>query len=370
MTKTVAICTDTEIFNNNKMFDYIFAKQYFGLLAMHYFYKFLPEYQVVTGDVALRLIKEKKIAPKNILVLQEQDAKLGEKLIKLGATAHSVYCFESQIYAEKFYKKLTDLPQIFKNRIFFEGMHEHTKNCDMRQNFHSYFPSYDASDILEPTSWVERDFAALVMGNKFYAYGDLFPRKIRFKKIVNWAFKKYIYKSNPDKYLEQNELQNKRLEFVELFGSKNALKLYGNGWSDLDNLPTSWETRLNKIIKTLNPQPIDDKFEAISNCKFNICLENLRYKGYITEKIIHSFVAGTIPVYLGAPDVEKFIPKNCFIDVRDFETNEDLFDFMQNLSKEKAQEYLKNGREFLKSEEGQKYSFKGYAGFLAQLVKD
>lgn len=368
MTKTVAICTDTEIFNENKMFDYDFAKAYFGLLAMHYFYKLLPEYQVITGDVALRLIKEKKLKPTDVYVLQEQDAKSGEKLIKLGAVAHSIYCFESQIYAKSFYGKLATLPQKFKNRIFFDGMYDYTTNCEKVCNFHSYFPSYDEDDVLEPKSWGNRDFISLVMGNKFYA--NMFPRKIRFKKIVNWAFKKYIYKSDLDKYLEENELQNKRLEFVEFFGSKNVLKLYGNGWADLDNLPIHWEERLETTVRQLNPKPIDDKFEAISNCKFNLCMENLRYKGYITEKIIHSFVAGSIPVYLGAPDVEKFIPKNCFVDVRDFDTMQELFDFMQSITEEKAQEYLKKGREFLESEQGQKYSFKGYANFLSQLVKD
>ncbi|MFA7658005.1 MAG: glycosyltransferase family 10 [Candidatus Gastranaerophilaceae bacterium] len=370
MTKTVAICTDTEIFNENRMFDYDFAQKYFGLVAMHYFLKILADYRVITGDIALKLIEEKKLNPKDVIVLQEQDAKFGKKLIEKGAFPHTIYCFESQIYAKSFYEKLNSLAQKFKNRIFFDGMYESIKDCGKNNNFHSYFPSYDDKDILEPKKWENRDFASLVMGNKFYVYGDIFPRKIRFKKIVKWAFKKYIYKSPADKYLEANELQNKRLELVEFFGSKDSLKLYGGGWEYLDNLPKEWENRLTKIVKKLNPKPVDNKFEAISNFKFNFCLENLKYKGYITEKIIHSFVVGSIPVYLGAPDVEKYIPKNCFIDLRDFKTNEELFEFMKNLSTEKAQEYIKNGRDFLNSEEGQKYSFKGYAKFLAKLVEE
>jgi len=368
--KTImAICTDTELFNENKMFDYDFAKQYFGLLSMHYFHNFLQGYQVVTGDVALRLIKEKKICAEEVFVIQEQDSKLGKNLIKKGAVAHTIYCLESQIYAKSFYEKLNTLPQKFKNRVFFGGLYDYTRDCAEAQNFHSYFPSYDDNDVLEPKEWQSRDFISLVMGNKFYSSGDIFPRKIRFKKIVNWVFKKYIYKSKLDKYLQENELQNKRLEFVEFFGSKGVLKLYGNGWDDLDNLPKSWEIRLSKIVSQLNPKPVDDKFEAISSCKFNLCLENLRYNGYITEKIIHSFVTGSIPVYLGAPDVDKFIPKDCFVDVRDFKSNEELFDFLKNISQEKAQEYINKGREFLNSKEGQKYSFKGYADFLAKLVR-
>lgn len=373
--KIITICTDTEIFNENKMFDYEFAKKYFGLLAMYYIHQLLPEYNVVTGDVALDLIKTKKINSKDILVIQEQDAKLGEKLIKLGAYAHTVFCLESQIYAKSFYNKLNSLPHLFKNRVFFDGLFEHTKGCNQENNFHSYFPSYENSEILKPKKWEDRDFAALVMGNKFYSYGDLFPRKIRFKKIVKWAYGKYIYKDVLDKYLQENELQNKRLEFVEFFGSQNCLhsaqfRLYGNGWDSLDNLPKTWENRLTEIIKKLNPKPVNDKFDAISNCKFNLCIENLRYKGYVTEKIIHSFVAGTIPVYLGAPDIEKYIPKNCFIDVRDFKTIEELFVYMNNISPQKAQEYISNGQEFLYSPEGQKYSFRGFAQLIASLVKE
>lgn len=368
MTKTIAISTDTELFHNNKIFDYDFAKQYFGLLASYYIREFLPEFQVITGDVALKLIKENKLDPKDILVSQEHDSKIGNALIKLGAIPYVITCFESQIYAMPFYKKLGKLPQKFENRVFFNGLYDYTNDCDAARNFHSYFPSYDDCDIIEPKEWESRDFISLVMANKYIEHGDVFPEKIRFTKILKWAIRKFIYKNPLDKYLQENELQNKRLELIELFGSKEVLKLYGPWWEDVDNLPKPWRKRLSKIVENLNAKPVDNKFEAISNCKFNLCVENLRYKGYITEKIIHSFVVGSIPVYLGAPDVEKYIPRNCFIDIRDFKTNEELFEYMHNISAEQAQEYIKNGRDFLNSKEGQKYSFKGYARFITELV--
>lgn len=369
MKKTVAVCMNTEIFGENKIFDYDFAKKYFGLLSMHYFHKLLPEFEVITGDVAIKLIREKKLNPEDVLVFQEQEAKQGKKLVELGAFAHTVFCLESQIYAKPFYQQLDKLPQKFKNRILFKGMFDYAKNCNPENNFHPRFPSYDDDDIIEPNPWQKRDFASLVMGNKFYVYGDMFPRKIRFLKILKWAFRKYIYKDGLEKYLEANELQNRRLEFVEYFGGRDALKLYGGGWDWLDNLPVKWERRLEKIVKKLNPKPVENKFEAISKCKYNICIENLSYKGYVTEKIIHSFVAAAIPVYLGAPDISEYIPANCFIDVRDFACLENLYDYMESLTEEKALEYIKNGREFLDSKEGKKYSFKNYAEFLAELVK-
>ena len=40
--------------------------------------------------------------------------------------------------------------------------------------------------------------------------------------------------------------------------------------------------------------------------------------GYMTEKIWDSFKAKTVPVYWGASNIEEYVPKNCFIDYRDF----------------------------------------------------
>lgn len=369
MQKIIAVCTDTEIFNENKMFNPDFAKNYFGLLTMSYFAQMLPEFKVVTADVALKMLQKKEIAAKNILVFQEQDAKSGEMLIKKGAFAHTIYCYESLIYARSFYEKLKTMPAGFLNRIFFSGMFDSTENCNSENNFKAHFPSFDDDEILAPKPWEKRDFASLVMGNKFYVGKDIFPRKIRFKKILNWFIYKYIRKEEADKYIEKHELQNKRLEIIEFFAKNGLLNLYGGGWDYLDNLPLEWENRLEASIKKLSPKPVDDKLVAISACKFNFCLENLSYKGYITEKIIHSFVAGSIPVYLGAPDIEKFIPAECFIDARKFASIKELNDFLQNITKEQGEEYINLGRKFLFSEEGQKYSFKNNAKLLADLAR-
>jgi len=44
--------------------------------------------------------------------------------------------------------------------------------------------------------------------------------------------------------------------------------------------------------------------------KFSIACENEQYPGYITEKIVSAFKAGSIPIYRGAPDIaEHFNPK-------------------------------------------------------------
>ena len=46
--------------------------------------------------------------------------------------------------------------------------------------------------------------------------------------------------------------------------------------------------------------------------------------GWINEKLFDAFLVGTVPIYRGAPDVHDYIPDDCFIDARRFETCEEL----------------------------------------------
>lgn len=64
------------------------------------------------------------------------------------------------------------------------------------------------------------------------------------------------------------------------------------------------------------------KLSTIQQYRFALCFENLYLdpwsRGYVTEKLFDCFAAGTVPVYLGAYDIEKYVPSDCFIDYRQF----------------------------------------------------
>ena len=84
-----------------------------------------------------------------------------------------------------------------------------------------------------------------------------------------------------------------------------------------------------ELIQKIKPSFCDNKIETISNYKFTVCFENTQYEGYVTEKMIDCFIAGTIPVYLGAPDVEEFVPKDCFIQYDEFNSLEELEKYLK-----------------------------------------
>ena len=67
------------------------------------------------------------------------------------------------------------------------------------------------------------------------------------------------------------------------------------------------------------------KIENIGRYKFHLAFENSKDEGYISEKIWQSFYAGTVPIYLGAPNIRKFLPRqNAALIVDEFPSIEAL----------------------------------------------
>ncbi|ONH91606.1 hypothetical protein PRUPE_8G126200 [Prunus persica] len=51
-----------------------------------------------------------------------------------------------------------------------------------------------------------------------------------------------------------------------------------------------------------------DKVETLKRYKFSLAFENSNEEDYVTEKYFQSLVAGSIPVVVGAPNIEDFAP--------------------------------------------------------------
>ena len=58
---------------------------------------------------------------------------------------------------------------------------------------------------------------------------------------------------------------------------------------------------------------ISNKEQGLEEYMFSICIENGVYKTYYTEKILDCFACGTVPVYLGAPDIGDHFNKDGII---------------------------------------------------------
>ncbi|CAF1492846.1 unnamed protein product [Adineta steineri] len=71
---------------------------------------------------------------------------------------------------------------------------------------------------------------------------------------------------------------------------------------------------------------------------FTIAIENSLTYDYISEKLWQPLAAGSIPIYLGAPNVYDWLPcrTDCIIDLRKFKTPKDAAMFIKSVAKNKT----------------------------------
>ena len=74
------------------------------------------------------------------------------------------------------------------------------------------------------------------------------------------------------------------------------------------------------------------KLETLRHYKFAIAFENSITPDYVTEKYYDPLLAGTIPIYLGAPNITDYAPgHDCHINVNDFSDPAELACYLKKL---------------------------------------
>jgi hypothetical protein len=78
---------------------------------------------------------------------------------------------------------------------------------------------------------------------------------------------------------------------------------------------------------------VSSKKAMIKHYKFTVAIENSIEHDYITEKLWQPLVAGSIPLYYGAPNVDDWLPcKDCIIDLRQFASPKAAADYIRSVS--------------------------------------
>jgi GR25 family glycosyltransferase involved in LPS biosynthesis len=148
--------------------------------------------------------------------------------------------------------------------------------------------------------------------------------------------------------------RRKMIQFFEQYHSED-FEFYGRGW----------DPSINPSYRGV----VSRKVDTLKRYKFCISYENIKDEpGYVTEKMFDAFRAGCVPVYLGAPNIQQYVPRNCFIDRRDFESEEQLYQFMKHMSKTEYQQMLADIRAFLNSEEAALFSIDHFIQTFKDLI--
>jgi len=155
----------------------------------------------------------------------------------------------------------------------------------------------------------------------------------------------------------KGELYSKRIHVMVSLASLDVVDLFGRGWKKWWSRSSWWLPYwLNRLtLMSIYRGECDSKYEVLSKYDFCLCFENMVMSGYVTEKIFDCLYAGTIPLYLGAPDIEVLIPPETYIDVRRFSSSKEMWDFAKNMIPCEKVKMRRAGRDFLMGQSFLKY---------------
>ncbi len=81
----------------------------------------------------------------------------------------------------------------------------------------------------------------------------------------------------------------------------------------------------------------ETKLSLIARYRFTLAFENAIERDYVTEKFYDPLLAGSVPVYLGAPNIEEFAPADgCYINAADFSGPAELAEYLRALDHDEA----------------------------------
>jgi hypothetical protein len=178
------------------------------------------------------------------------------------------------------------------------------------------------------------------------------------------------------------DLYEERIRLIRWYESNHpqSFGLFGRGW-DKPSPAFTFAEKLSRRVSRLKTQiygyrpfpsyrgAIQSKFEAYGQAKFGICYENTKdLPNYITEKIFDCMIEGCVPIYWGANNVLDFIPKDCFIDRRDFADTANLHDFLQDMDEMVYTQYQVNMTHFLASPQAKLFQAETFVNRLAHSI--
>ncbi|KAK5581056.1 hypothetical protein RB653_001084 [Dictyostelium firmibasis] len=175
--------------------------------------------------------------------------------------------------------------------------------------FLEYRKSLD--QILQIQSQFRKEYEMKKLNNTLEPHQTSFP-------LANW------FCSNCNNLSNRNELVKELMKYI-------TVDSYG---SCLNNMPTS------DFLKRSSEDPFNRKRNFIVRYKFTIVFENSICKDYVSEKVLDALAGGSVPVYMGHLNTLKYLPYKSFIFVGDFDSIEDLANYLKYLD-QNQEEYNK-----------------------------
>jgi len=199
----------------------------------------------------------------------------------------------------------------------------------------------DVNPFAEPPDYPENRFAGIPFRDKKMLIA-VAARRVNFMPWSNYARRNRAYR-----YFDR--------ELPDDFD------LYGNWWRDFD-----FKNAYRGVLKTTD---FAGKVEAMARYRFALCYENnARQPGYVSEKISDCICARCVPIYYGSDGIEERVPRECFVDARQFKSLAEMKDFIVSMTEAEHGRYTKAMDEFCKSDLAKRFTRKHFSDCLAKAL--
>lgn len=146
------------------------------------------------------------------------------------------------------------------------------------------------------------------------------------------------------------------------------LDVFGPGWNGEQ---ISWcPLYSNRPYRCWRGNAKVSKHELSAEYRFVIAYENFRgRRGYISEKIFDALQAGSVPVYLGEERIAEVVPRESFVDARNFRTRRELLAYLQSCPEAEWSEMREAGQRFLRSPAFRSFTDAAFAERMTDVLR-
>jgi len=171
-------------------------------------------------------------------------------------------------------------------------------------------------------------------------------------------------KSSPD----PRSLYPLRRKMIETFSLHEGFDLFGPGWglerwATSPFLRTAWKGTIQPGLKR----------RILSRYRFSLAFENASFPGYVTEKLFDCLIAGTVPVYYGAPDVAEALgvkgwSRLPLIDARKFSGPVEILRYLSKMPEREWRSYREAGWAWMNSSAADPYRIETFCDTILDAI--
>lgn len=188
------------------------------------------------------------------------------------------------------------------------------ENYEPDVNFFDFSFSFSMADLEKhfrvPLWWLQCDWTREF--NKAYRIEHEFdPYTLHLARNLSLGSKKAIsiFINNPE---------SRRLAAIKSFESSIPVEKFGSYFD----------------------RPVPSKIEAGKDYRYNLCFENESSPGYHTEKLLHAWAMGSVPLYFGNSTAEIEFNTKSLINLNDFSNIKDFVSHVLTLTDEQLLEII------------------------------